>query len=65
MARGGEEGNWSWEIGEGGGYRKGEIGGGQEEVPAGHLPLPRELQAVTQGGGHRPPVWWSGVRIQE
>ena len=42
-----------------------EIVVGQEKLPAGHLPLPREQQAVTQGGGHRPPVWWAGVRIQE
>ena len=42
-----------------------EIVVGQEKLPAGHLPLPREQQAVTQGGGHRPPVWWAGVRIHE
>ena len=41
------------------------IGIGQEKVPAGHLPLPRKLQDVTQGGGHWPPVWLAGVRIQE
>ena len=52
-------------MGTGVGQKVVEIGIGKEKVPAGHLPLPRKLQDVTQGGGHRPPVWWAGVRIHE